>query len=115
MTDKKKENLFAKLALQNARATQEEAAAPEMPADVTDPSPAPPARAPATAKRAVAEKPKAVKGKRDNPAYCQANAYVPKSLRKAVDKAILDIDDMDYSTLVEDLLRSWLKSRGVSA
>ena len=53
-------------------------------------------------------------GKRSNPDYCQANAYVPKSLRKAVDKALLDIDGLDYSSLVADLLRKWLKARGVS-
>jgi hypothetical protein len=29
-------------------------------------------------------------------------------------KTILDVEGLDYSTLVEDLLRKWLKSRGVS-
>ena len=57
--------------------------------------------------------PEPAKGKRGDPGYCQANAYVPKTVRKAVDKALIDIDDMDYSSLVTELLRKWLKSRGV--
>jgi hypothetical protein len=121
MTDGKKENLFAKLAAQKAKADQEEAApAGEAAAGDTPPSPAP-ADAPPPADPAKPKPPspkkrqEPVKGKRDNPDYCQANAYVPKHLRRAIDKALLDIDGLDYSTLVEDLLRKWLKSRGVSA
>ena len=53
---------------------------------------------------AAKKKPEPVKGKRDNPDYCQANAYVPKTLRRAVDKALFDVEGLDYSTLVEDLL-----------
>lgn len=53
-------------------------------------------------------------GKRNHPDYCQANAYLPKSVRKAVERALLDIEGKDYSDLVEELLRKWLKSRGVS-
>lgn len=110
---RKKENLFAKLAAQQARPE------PEAPAPVAEPGhvDAPPSPAPVeTAKLKAASRKKAdpVKGKRDNPAYCQANAYVPKSVRKAVDKELLDIEGLDYSSLVEDLLRKWLKSRGVS-
>lgn len=111
---RKKENLFAKLAAQQAKAEPEtpapiaEEAVPEIPpsptpVEVSKPKPA-----------ASRKKPDPVRGKRENPAYCQANAYVPKSVRKAVDKALLDIDGLDYSTLVEDLLRKWLKARGVS-
>lgn len=114
MTDKKKENLFASLARQQtARAAQEDAvAAVVAPAEDVPPSPAPVDRP--KAKPASRKPPEPTKGKRDNPDYCQANAYVPKSLRRAVEKAILDVEGLDYSTLVEELLRKWLKSRGVS-
>jgi hypothetical protein len=113
MTDKKKENLFASLARQQtARAVQEDAAAGVAPLDDTPPSPAPADRP--KGKPFSKKTPEPAKGKRDNPDYCQANAYVPKSLRRAVEKAILDIEGLDYSTLVSDLLRKWLKSRGVA-
>jgi hypothetical protein len=114
MTDKKKENLFASLARQQtAKAVQEDAAAAGVaPVEDTPPSPAP--VGPAKTKPASKKPPEPAKGKRDNPDYCQANAYVPKSLRRAVEKAILDVEGLDYSSLVEDLLRKWLKSRGVA-
>jgi hypothetical protein len=114
MTDRKKENLFANLARQQtAKAAQEDAAVGGVAAvEDTPPSPAPADR-PKT-KPASKKPPEPAKGKRDNPDYCQANAYVPKSLRREVEKAILDVEGLDYSTLVEDLLRKWLKSRGVS-
>lgn len=111
MSDTKKEAMFAKLARQ-AMATQEgvehttepvAAAPPPSSAELVLPK-----HTPSRKKR------EPVKGKRENPDYCQANAYVPKSLRRAVEKTILDIDGLDYSSLVEDLLRKWLKSRGVS-
>jgi hypothetical protein len=114
MSGNKKADMFAKLVAQQAKPVQEEPMAASQPAaEDTAPPPALPPSAPpkaATGKTKV-ETPK---GKRDNPDYCQANAYVPKSLRKAVDRALLDIDGMDYSTLVTDLLRKWVKSRGVS-
>ena len=98
MSDGKKENLFVRLAEQNrARETREgQAAEPPSPA----PDSAPKRGGP-------------VLGKRNDPNYCQANAYVPKGLRRAVEKALLDIDGLDYSTLVADLLKGWLESRGV--
>jgi hypothetical protein len=115
MSEKKKENLFASLGrLQTAKAMQEESASPDVSTVEAD---TPPSHAPAdTAKtRAVPrKKPEPVRGKRQNPDYCQANCYVPKKLRKAVDRALLDIDDLDYSSLVEELLRKWLKSRGLA-
>jgi hypothetical protein len=112
--EKKKDNMFAKLAQHNARANQDDAGgvAVASPED-TPPSPAPTDR-PKT-KSSAKKIPERVKGKRDDPDYCQANAYIPKALRRSIEKAILDVDDLDYSTLVEDLLRKWLKSRGVSA
>ena len=115
MSDNKKENLFAKLAGQaQARAVREDTTvAEETPAKDTPPSPALPPEA-KPARRSAPKPAEAVKGTREDPAYCQANAYVPKTLRRAVNKALLDIDGMDYSTLVTELLRKWLKSRGVS-
>lgn len=114
MSDRKKDLMFAKLAQQHARANPEPAvAAVESPAEEPSPSPAPP-QAAEIKPQARRRKAEAVSGKRSNPEYCQANAYLPKSLRKAVDKALLDIDGLDYSTLVAELLRKWLKARGVS-
>lgn len=113
MSGNKKEAMFAKLAMQ-AKAAQ------ETPAPVTEdavedipPSPAPaePARPKSPPARRKAEP---VRGKRNHPDYCQANAYVPKKLRRAVERALLDMEGLDYSDLVEDLLRKWLRSRGVS-
>jgi hypothetical protein len=113
MSNSKKENLFANLAKQQAPMVHEEpaAAAATPPAD-TPPSPAPVEAKPKTPP--TKKRPEPVKGKRDNPDDCQANAYVPKTLRRAVDKALFDVEGLDYSTLIEDLLRKWLKSRGVS-
>jgi hypothetical protein len=113
MTASKKENLFAKLAVQNAKAAHDEETIAAPVEEVADPSPAlpePVKQKPAPARK----KPEQVKGKRDNPDYCQANAYILKRIRRAVDRQLLDIEGMDYSSLVEDLLRKWLKSRGVS-
>ena len=114
MSSSKKEDMFAKLAAQQAKPLHEEdAPAGEPAAEDTPPSPALPE--PARKKPAPSrQKPETIRGKREHPDYCQANAYVPKRLRRAVDKALFDIEGMDYSTLVEDLLRKWLKSRGVS-
>ena len=113
MSKDKKEAMFAKLVAQQAKPVEE---APDVASDIAveeetlPPAPLPPARSrPASTKTKVEPK-----GKRDHPDYCQANCYVPKTLRKAVNKALLDIDGLDYSTLVTDLLRKWIKSRGVS-
>ena len=113
-TKREREGMFAKLAAQQARTGQEEAPpAVEAVAEAAPPSPALPT--PAAPKPSPGrKKPETVKGKRDNPDYCQANAYVPKRLRRAVDRVLLDMEGLDYSTLVEDLLRKWLKSQGVS-
>ena len=95
MSDNKKENLFAKLAQQNAKATRDDAAtAGASPPEDTPPSPAPVSVATI---RPYSSKKKAerVRGKRDNPDYCQANCYVPKTVRRAVDKALLDIEGLD--------------------
>lgn len=127
MSGSKRDNLFAKLAQQTART---ETAAPEDAAPAVEstpeaaPAPPPPSPAPVAAAPAEAAKSKSaasrkraepVTGKRTNPEYCQANAYIPKALRREVERALLDIDGLDYSSLVEELLRKWLKSKGVSA
>jgi hypothetical protein len=114
MSSSKRESMFAKLAAQQAKPLQEEAAPADEPAaDDTPPSPALPEPAPQKSAPSRSKR-ETVKGKRVHPDYCQANAYIPKRLRRAVDKALFDMEGMDYSTLVEDLLRKWLKSRGVS-
>ena len=110
---RKKDNLFAKLAAQQARPESEQVAlvGESQPVD----TPTPPALPETSkAKSSARKRAEPVKGKRDNADYCQANAYVPKKLRKAVDRQLLDIDGLDYSSLIEDLLRKWLKSRGVA-
>jgi hypothetical protein len=116
MSDSRKENLFATLAArQNPPPTvQGDVQAPAT--EELPPCPTATVPAPAASKkgRGSRKKPESPKGKRGNPAYCQANAYVPKTLRRAVDKALLDIEGVDYSTLITDLLRKWLKSRGAS-
>jgi hypothetical protein len=114
MTDKKKENLFARLASQQtARAVQEDAA--DGGVSVVEDTPLSPAPADRPKTKSVSKKPpEPAKGKRENPDYCQANSYISKTIRRAVEKELIDIEGLDYSTLVEDLLRKWLKSRGVS-
>ena len=108
----KRDNLFAKLAVQNANAARHEEAAAEPAAEAVSPSPALPE--PVTKKPAPARKRSAtVKGKRVHPDYCQANAYIPKKLRLAVERELLELKPLDYSSLVEELLGKWLKSRGV--
>ena len=111
---RKKENLFAKLAAQQPKPEPEESAlvGDDQPVDTPTPPALPEAAKSKTS--AIRKKAEPVKGKRDNADYCQANAYVPKKLRKAVDRQLLDIDGLDYSSLIEDLLRKWLKSRGVA-
>jgi hypothetical protein len=110
---RKKDNLFAKLAAQQ---NKPEAESPAPTVEVrSEESPSPPLpNVPKPKSSTARKKAEPVKGKRDNADYCQANAYVPKKLRKAVDRQLLDIDGLDYSSLIEDLLRKWLKSRGVA-
>jgi hypothetical protein len=112
MNDKKKENLFAKLAVQQSRAA-EAALAVESPVEESPPSPAPPPRVTQTSKPPAEKKPQTV-GRRSDPDYCQFNTYIPKTLRRAVERALLDHEGMDNSSLVESLLRKWLKSQGLA-
>ncbi len=63
-------------------------------------------KAPAKAKEA----PKRAVGRRSDPAYKQANAYLPKDLHQEVKVELLK-EGKEYSVLVEELLVRWLKSR----
>lgn len=115
MSDTKKENLFAKLARQSNETQPPPPEAVEPPPVEVPPSPALPSAA--KPKAGVRKKAEAATGRRTNPDYCQASAYVLRSVRRSVDRALLDLEGtpkaMDYSTLVETLLVKWLKSHGV--
>ncbi len=50
-------------------------------------------------------------GRRGNPEYRQANAYIPKTLHMRIKRALLDEGDREFSSLVEELLENWLESR----
>ena len=50
-------------------------------------------------------------GRRGNPEYRQANAYIPRTLHMRVKRALLDEGDREFSSLVEELLEKWLESR----
>ena len=63
--------------------------------------------------RAKAEAPKRLPGRRSDPAYLQANAYLPRDLHQAV-KIELVKEGREYSELVEELLGNWLRSRATA-
>jgi hypothetical protein len=77
------------------------------------PSPALPPRVVETRDRPVAKRkpgrPKS--GKSSNPEFVQVTAYVEETVHVAVKKALLDLKDTDFSDLVNDLLKKWVKSR----
>jgi hypothetical protein len=50
-------------------------------------------------------------GKSSNPEFVQATAYVEEAVLIAVKKALLDERGADFSSLVNDLLKKWVKSR----
>jgi len=55
-------------------------------------------------------------GRRRDPDYMQASAYVPRKLRRQVERALLnDPGERDYSELIEELLVKWLTDQGMSA
>jgi hypothetical protein len=55
-------------------------------------------------------------GRRSDPNYMQASAYVPRQLRRQVERALLnDPGERDYSELIEELLKKWLADQGMSA
>jgi hypothetical protein len=54
-------------------------------------------------------------GRRRDPDYMQASAYVPRQLRRQVNRALLnDPSERDYSELIEELLQKWLADQGMS-
>ena len=116
MSLSRKENLFATLAARQnpPPAVQEDFQTPGTEGPRPSPATTGPDPTMSNKNHESRKKPESPKGKRGNPAYCQANAYVPKTLRRAVEKALLDLEGVDYSTLITELLRKWLKSRGVS-
>lgn len=52
-----------------------------------------------------------VKGKRSNPDYVGAFAYIPGKLHEDVKVKLLRRKDLDFSGLVENLLSNWLKEQ----
>ena len=50
-------------------------------------------------------------GRRGDPNYRQANAYIPKALHLRVKRALLDEGDREFSSLVEELLETWLAGK----
>jgi hypothetical protein len=77
------------------------------------PSPAPPIEAARTPKAIIpkrkAGRPKG--GKSSDPDFVQTTAYVEEAVLIAVKKSLLDDRSMDFSSLVNDLLKKWVKSR----
>lgn len=81
--------------------------------ETPDTPPALPSPAPATPKKTLEKrKPGRPKvGKSSNPEFVQVTAYVEDAVHVAVKKALLDLKDTDFSDLVNDLLKKWVKSR----
>ena len=50
-------------------------------------------------------------GKRSDPNYELVGALIPKELHKEVKKLLLDESELDYSSLVEQLLSKWVKAK----
>jgi hypothetical protein len=92
---------------------KEKQSSPGAAIETPPPSPAPP---PAVAERAIPTtdkrrpgRPKG--GKSSNPEFVQTTAYVEETVLIAVKKALLDVKDTDFSSLVNELLKKWVKSR----
>lgn len=64
-----------------------------------------------TEKPVSAPKQMKVKGKRSNPDYVGAFAYIPGNLHEDVKIKLLRRKDLDFSGLVENLLSNWLKEQ----
>jgi|SRR5882724_3168708 len=86
-----------------------------MPPAKTAANPSPPLPPPASESRKQPtdkRKPGRPKGgKSSNPEFVQATAYVEEAVLIAVKKALLDERGADFSSLVNDLLKKWVKSR----
>jgi hypothetical protein len=92
---------------------EKQAGGAEAPAEASTPSPALSSLAAEMPARSVERrKPGRPKGgKSSNPDFVQTTAYVEKVVHTAVQKELLDMKPTDYSDLVNDLLKKWLKSR----
>jgi hypothetical protein len=80
---------------------------------IPPPSPAPQHKVPES-KKSSAEKRRVGRpkgGKSSNPEFVQATAYIEETVLIAVKKALLDDRDTDFSSLVNELLKRWVKSR----
>jgi hypothetical protein len=53
-------------------------------------------------------------GKRTNPNYGQVTAYIPKSLHEDVKIALIKEGGKEFSTLVEELLSEWMRTKTVA-
>jgi predicted ABC-class ATPase len=51
------------------------------------------------------------RGKRSNAGYTQVGAYIPKALKKQIDRLLIDEDETDFSDLVTQLLQDWISSK----
>ena len=60
---------------------------------------------------APAIKPAKLKGKRNNPEYTGAFAYIPGKLHEDVKVKLLRKKDLDFSELIEQLLTQWLSDQ----
>jgi hypothetical protein len=84
------------------------------PEDIAPPPSPAPVMAAAESRKHTAEKRKLGRpksGKSSNPEFVQVTAYVEESVHLAVKKALVGIKDTDFSVLVNDLLKKWVKSR----
>jgi len=62
--------------------------------------------------KAISEvKPARTKGKRSNPNYTGAFAYIPSKLHEDIKIKLLRKKELDFSDLVEQLLTNWLKEQ----
>lgn len=57
--------------------------------------------------------PGASKRKRSDSDYLQVGAYILKSTDKAVKHLLIDEGDMDFSDLVQSLLKKWVKEHPI--
>lgn len=105
----KYQGLLDDIKQQQAGAAPAEIAAPPSPAlPRADAESVAEAARPVSAKRKPG-RPKV--GKSSNPDFIQTTAYVEEAVHLAVRKALLDMKGLDYSSLVNDLLKRWVKSR----
>ncbi len=67
-----------------------------------------------TERKRAAKKPQSLPktGKKDNPDYQQATAYIPRQLHQDVKVLLIqEGGKQDFSELVEELLRKWVKGQ----